>query len=61
MEKEENKVEDIEIVGVEEKLKVSCSSDKREGEHKDDDHHKKESNTSRIGDPTNETKQTRVK
>ena len=61
MEKEENEVEDIESVGVGEELKVPCSSDKREGEHKDDDHHKKESNTSRIGDPTDETKEARVK
>ena len=37
MENEEDEVDNIEVVGENEELKVACSSDKRKGEDKDDD------------------------
>ena len=61
MENEEDEVDKVKVVGEDEELKVACSSDKRKGEDKDDDHHKKESNASRICNATHEAKEARVK
>ena len=61
MEKEEDDVDDIEVVGEEEELKVPRPSDKGKGENKDDYHDKEKTNASRVGNATNEAKQTWMK